>query len=105
MPPPTADDTVQYSKPVDCEQKPPVSSSKKSLEDEVGSDVYHIGMYAAIFYIILWLPIHLISYYADEMIDGHLILLQLVPIQPCWRSFGSAAGLGEEILDMVRNIA
>ena len=35
------------------------------------------------------------------MINGHLILLQLVPVQPCWRSFGSASGLDEEILDNV----
>ena len=58
--------------------------------------------------------IGLITYYArlstyimktlicvDTMINGHLILLQLVPVQPCWRSFGSAAGLDEEILDSV----
>ena len=37
----------------------------------------------------------------DKMINGHLILLQLVPVQLCWRSFGSAAGLDEEILDNV----
>ena len=37
------------------------------------------------------------------MINGHLILLQLVPLQPYWRAFGSAAGLDEEILDMVSN--
>ena len=40
----------------------------------------------------------------DKMINGHLILLQLVPVQPCWRRFGSAAGLDEEILDMVKTI-
>ena len=40
----------------------------------------------------------------DKMINGHLILLQLmlVPVQPYWRRFGSAAGLDEEILDMVK---
>ena len=38
------------------------------------------------------------------MINGHLILLQLVPVQPYWRRFGSAAGLDEEILDMVTTI-
>jgi hypothetical protein len=37
----------------------------------------------------------------DKMINGHLILLQLVPVQPCWRSFGSAAGLDEETLDNI----
>ena len=41
------------------------------------------------------------TFCVDKMINGHLILLQLVPVQPCWRSFGSAAGLDEEILDNV----
>ena len=41
------------------------------------------------------------TFCVDKMINGHLILLQLVIVQPCWRSFGSAAGLDEETLDNV----
>ena len=43
----------------------------------------------------------LLLYYTDKKINGHLILLQMVPVQPYWRSLGSAAHLGAETLDKV----
>ena len=39
----------------------------------------------------------------DKTINGHMILLQLGSVRPHWRSFGSAAGVDEETLDMVRH--
>ena len=39
----------------------------------------------------------------DKTINGHMILLQLVSVRPHWRTFGSAAGVDEETLDMVRH--
>ena len=42
--------------------------------------------------------------FVDKIINGHNILLQLGLVKPYWRTFGSAAGLGEGLLDMVHYI-
>lgn len=39
----------------------------------------------------------------DKTINGHMILLQLGSVRPHWRTFGGAAGVDEETLDMVRH--
>ena len=43
----------------------------------------------------------LLVFSADKTINGHLILLQLKPVQPSWHALGMAAGLDNEILEMV----
>ena len=92
------DDTKQYYNVV--VPRLSASSSDKSLqtvEDEEVSNVHQLG----IAYTHTCIQDVVLPLYIDKRINGHLILLQLVQVQPFWRSFGSAAGVGEETLDLV----
>ena len=129
LPPSHTEDRVQYSvldvallSATSTTSPPPVSSgerSQQSFEEEEPineTNVHPLGKLYSVFShtkhsfkhscISTLLPyIHNADFdylcIIDKMINGYLILLQLVPVQPCWRSFGSAAGLDEETLDNV----